>query len=112
MESPAHPPVRQRLPFDEAWLESEDEQNVTVVVTGKAPWPMTELAIEPLADEPSIPEPEWLRLEIVGYHFGDHRQQPTPYRADATVTLLPGAKGVELLGDGREERLPVIFQRD
>lgn len=110
MERSTHPPARQRLPFDDALLQSEDEQQVRVVASGTAPWPMPEVAIEPLADEPSIPEPEWLRLEVVGYHFADHPPQPTPYRAETVVWLPPGAKGVELLGEGRSERLPVIFE--
>lgn len=110
MEQSIHPPARQRLPFDDAWLESQDEQHVTVVVAGIAPWPMPEVAIEPIPDEPSIPEPEWLRLEIVGYHFADHRPEPVPYRAESTVALPPGAKGVELVGAERSERLPVIFK--
>lgn len=103
-----HPPVREQLPFKDAWLEQLSEGRYRVVSIGTSEWPMPEVAIEPM-EELGIPEPQWLRLEVVGYHFGEHRPEPADYRAEAEVILPPGAKGVELVGKDRTERLPVIF---
>jgi hypothetical protein len=109
MEPGTHPPARERLAFDEAWLESVSENSCTVKAAGSAPCNMAEYAVELIA-EPSIPEPEWVRCEVVGYHFGECPPDPTPYRAGSTVPLPPGVLGVELHGSDRSERLPIIFK--
>jgi hypothetical protein len=106
-----HPPVRELLSFEIATLEAIGEDRYRVVATGKTDRPMPEIAIEPV-DEPGIPEPQWVRLEVVGYHFGDQRPEPTEYRAETEVTLPPGAIGVELVGADRTEQLPVIFEAE
>jgi hypothetical protein len=103
-----HPPIRERLPFDAARIENVSETDCTVVAEGNAPGAWAEYSVESI-DEPGIPEPEWVRREVVGYHFGEYRPQATPYRAEGAVALPPGCLGVELVGRDRTERLPIIF---
>lgn len=108
MNPGTHPPVRETLSFDEARIEDLTDNGCTVVAEGTAPGAWAEYAVE-LIDEPGIPEPTWVRCEVVGYHFGEYKPQPTPYRADGKVLLRPGTIGVELVGSDRTERLPLIF---
>lgn len=108
MPTDSHPPVRERIPFSEARDEGLADDLYRVHAKGTTEFRMAEIAIEPV-DEPSIPEPEWLRLEVVGYHYGDSKPAPTDYEVAIEVTLPPGAKGFEVIGKNRTERLPVIF---
>ena len=108
MEAGTHPPIRERLSFDEAGLENVTDNGCPVVAEGMAPGEWAEYAIE-VIDEPSIPEPSWVRCEVVGYHFGEYLPRETPYRAEGAVSLPPGCIGVEVLGKDRTERLPLIF---
>ena len=102
------PPVRELMPFDDAQLEPTSETRTRVVVEGTSPGTMAQYEVEP-KDELGIPEPEWLRVEVVGYHWGDYRPPPVPYRAEGEVDLPPGCIGVEVIGKDRTERLPLIF---
>lgn len=108
MSANTHPPVSERLPFDTAWLKSDSETSCVVTATGIAPCNMGEYAVQQV-DEPGIPEPTWVQCEVVGRHFGECPPDATPYTGVGTISLPPGAVGIELHGANRTERLPIIF---
>ena len=106
MEPGKHLPVRELLSFESVHLAGGFVGGFTITVSGTQPdaW-MVELEDDP---NPSIPEPEWVRWEIVGYHTGEYRPDPHAYSVSRQVPdMSPDAKGVEIVGKNKTERVPI-----
>ena len=106
MSSDTHPPVRESLDFENVDVTVGPDGEVTVTVSGTQPdsW---EIVLEDDPD-PSIPEPEWLRWLVVGYHFGEYQPEPQAYTvARDPGTPPPGTVGIEIVGTTKSERVPI-----
>jgi hypothetical protein len=106
MEPGKHPPIRELLNFENTHLSGGVAGDMFLTVSGTQPdaW-IVELEDDP---DPSIPEPEWVRWQIVGYHFGEYRPDPKPYSVTRQVPELPpGAKGIEIVGKDKTTRVPI-----
>jgi hypothetical protein len=104
--SGTHPPVRELIDFETVHVAIGTVSDAFLTVSGQTPWPMT-VELEP-DQAPSIPEPEWIRWEVVGYHYGDHRPEATPFAVTRTLPALPpGARGIEIVGKHRTEKVPM-----
>ena len=104
MEPGTHPPVREHLDFENVQVASGIAGGFFITVSGSQPdsW---QIALEDDSN-PSIPELEWVRWEIVGYHFGEYRPDPHPYSVTRQVPVLPpNAKGIEIVGKAKTERV-------
>lgn len=94
MTDQPRPPVRERLDFEEIDVTGGIAGGRVISVLGTQPddWSV-EIEDDP---DPSIPEPEWIRWELVGYHFGEFVPNPQPFTVRrGTDELPPGAMGVE-----------------
>lgn len=104
MDRAEHPPIREPLDFDHVEVAIGIAGGHLVKVSGTQPDDWT-IALEDNPD-PSIPEPEWVRWMLVGYHFGEYRPDPQPFSVAREVrSLSPGAKGIEIVGKTKTERM-------
>jgi hypothetical protein len=104
-EQHPRPPVREPLDFTDVHVAVGVVGSYFVSVSGTQPDAWTiELEDDP---SPSIPEPEWVRWLLVGYHFGEYEPNPQPFSITRELqSLPPGAKGVEIVGKTKTETLP------
>lgn len=106
MNSETRPPVREIADFTNVHVAGGIAGGFFITVSGTQPdrWQMA-LEDDP---NPSIPEPEWVRWQIVGYHYADYRPDQQPYSVTRQVPPLPPeSKGVEIVGKSKAERVPL-----